>query len=525
MLFEHLEISMSSTAIFVALLAALALSLIIRGHSTLPHITGPPSASWIFGNMIQLLLPPQLGDYEFAWRKLYGPVYKLKACFGEDRLMVSDPIALQYILNSQDFDHGPVLALLMDWFHGERAVIGRKGKDHRHLRAALNIGFTGAAVRQYHPVFEKVAHTISEKLDHSNAVSIDMCPLLSTAALDAISQVVLGYPLEDLGADFVTSNLQVVNLATTPSASQILADAIIPLFPLWLVRKAIYLPMKTFKLFRTNKYLANREGQRAVREKMEIARQGLEPSNDVFSLLLNSNQPDDARKSLTEEDIVGQTAVLMLAGQETTANTLAFGLVELAKNPELQETLRTEIHATLSTGGSNVAYDSMPLLNAFIKEALRMFPALPFPERKAVQDTVIPLSESIALKTGQRINQVPVRKGQTVFVGIASYQQLQSRWGDDAEKYRPSRWIDGTVSPGEGLGPYANLLTFLGGPHTCLGWRFAILEMQVVVCELVGKFSFSLPVDHLFRSQFAGTMQPVDANGKKSALLCVKRIM
>lgn len=98
--------------------------------------------------------------------------------------------------------------------------------------------------RQYHPVFEKVAHTvsvtftqdpfvstsflqISEKLDHSNAVSIDMCPLLSTAALDAISQgtqcnflisnnhsnvclVVLGYPLEDLGADFVTSNLQVV---------------------------------------------------------------------------------------------------------------------------------------------------------------------------------------------------------------------------------------------------------------------------------------------------------------------------
>jgi hypothetical protein len=71
---------------------------------------------------------------------------------------------------------------------------------------------------------------ISEKLDHSNAVSIDMCPLLSTAALDAISQgtrcnfliphysnnhsnvclVVLGYPLEDLGADFVTSNLQVV---------------------------------------------------------------------------------------------------------------------------------------------------------------------------------------------------------------------------------------------------------------------------------------------------------------------------
>jgi hypothetical protein len=59
-----------------------------------------------------------------------------------------------------------------------------------------------------------------------------------------------------------------------------------------------------------------------------------------------------------------------------------------------------------------------------VQEALRMFPALPFPELQAVKDVVIPLSESISLKTGQRINQIPVRKGQTVFVGIASYQQL-----------------------------------------------------------------------------------------------------
>jgi hypothetical protein len=56
MLLEHLEISMSSTLIFVALLAALALSLIIRGHSNLPHIAGPPSPSWIFGGLSIILL-------------------------------------------------------------------------------------------------------------------------------------------------------------------------------------------------------------------------------------------------------------------------------------------------------------------------------------------------------------------------------------------------------------------------------------------------------------------------------------
>ncbi|KAF7368286.1 Cytochrome P450 [Mycena venus] len=421
---------MSYTTIFMALLAALALPvfLIIRGRSALRHIAGPPSPSWIFGNMIQLMLPPQLGDYEFTWRKLYGPVYRLRGCFGEDRLMVTDPIALQYILNSEDFGHGPLLELLIDWIHGEKSVVARKGKEHRQLRAALNIGFTGAAVRQYQPIFEKVAHTISEKLDHSNVVSIDMCPLLSTAALDAITQgtrsnflithyssniglVVLGYPAEDLGADFVKSNLQVVRAASTQSKINILAETIVPLFPRWLVHKAIYLPIQTFKLLRTNTYIVHREGQRVVREKMEIGRQGLEPSDDIFSLLLYSDQSNDARKFLTEEDIMGQTAILMIAGQETTANTLAFGLVELSRNPELQEALRTEIHATLSTSGSSVMYNSMPLLNAFIKETLRMFPPLPFPDRMAVRDAVIPLSENIVLKTGEHVKQIPCPQG------------------------------------------------------------------------------------------------------------------
>ncbi|KAJ7244503.1 cytochrome P450 [Mycena rebaudengoi] len=532
---------MSYTAAFAALIAALVLSLIVRRRNTMGNVAGPPSPSWIFGNMLQLLLPPQLGHYECAWRKLYGPVYRIKGCFGQDRLMVSDPMALKCILNSPDFELGPLLEAWVNGVCGETAVMARKGQDHQQLRAALSVGFTAAAVRQYQPVFEKVAQTISEKLDNLNVLSPDMCPLLSTAAFDAISEVVLGCPTEDLGADFVKNNLEVVcasclaplplkhihlclrrSLTASQSASQILADAIGALLPGWLLRLTMHLPTRTFKLLRTQVNLANREGRRAFREKLESARQGLDPGDDVFSLLLNT---EDSRKSLTEEDIVGQTSLIMLAGQETTANTLAFGLVELARDPEIQRSLRAEIHAALGTDRHKIAYDSMPLLNAFIKEALRVYPGAPFPERVAVQDAVIPLSEDITLTTGQRTNQIPVRKGQLVMVGIASYQRLESLWGSDAHKFRPSRWLDGTVHQGEAVGPYANLLSFLGGPRTCLGWRFAVLEMQVTLCELIGKFSFSLPADHVFRCRFAAALQPVDANGKKGAPLCVKRVL
>jgi hypothetical protein len=52
-----------------------------------------------------------------------------------------------------------------------------------------------------------------------------------------------------------------------------------------------------------------------------------------------------------------------------------------------------------------------------------MYPALPISERIAVRDTVIPLSSCITTSTGEKISQIPVRKGQIVGVAIASYHR------------------------------------------------------------------------------------------------------
>jgi hypothetical protein len=52
-----------------------------------------------------------------------------------------------------------------------------------------------------------------------------------------------------------------------------------------------------------------------------------------------------------------------------------------------------------------------------------MYPALPISERIAVRDTVIPLSSYITTSTGEKMSQIPVRKGQIVGVAIASYHR------------------------------------------------------------------------------------------------------
>ncbi|KAJ7790708.1 hypothetical protein B0H14DRAFT_2625759 [Mycena olivaceomarginata] len=74
------------------------------------------------GNMTQLKLPPY-GRYELDWQKIYGPVHRFKGCFGQDRLMISDPVALQYILNSPQFKLGPGLENLVHLLYPKGSIM------------------------------------------------------------------------------------------------------------------------------------------------------------------------------------------------------------------------------------------------------------------------------------------------------------------------------------------------------------------------------------------------------------------
>ncbi|KAJ7122199.1 cytochrome P450 [Mycena epipterygia] len=538
-----------TTACAAVIGVGLATYSVFRRQSGVKNIVGPPSPSWIFGNMLQLLLCPIYGEHEFNWQKWYGPVYRVKGCFGQHRLMLSDPIAFQYIVTSPHFRQAPVLEIMNTWLFGNKSVIHLNGDKHRRLRAALNVGFTASTVRQYQPVFEKVAQMRLNLMCASEGYStvgrrpITVNQYMSTTQRRCSQRMVLGCSLEDLGKEFEENNTEIVELASSQSAVQIIADAIGARLPRWLLRMAIYLPTTTFKAVRRARLLANDIGRQIARDKMDAAKQGLEMNIDVFSLLLNPDKSVKTGKELSSEEVVDQTAILLVAGQETTATTLAFALLELARHQEFQEQLRAEIHSTLGTRRQNVAYDNMPLLNAFIKEVLRLYPAEALTDRIAIQDTVIPLSESIITSTGERMTQIPIQKGQLLTLAIASFQRLESRWGADAHDFRPSRWIGSSPYQGEAVGPYAGLLTFLGGPHVCLGYIDGvsresfleplafftllrrILEMQVIICELVGKFSFGLTEDPV-RTRFANMLIPVASSGeKKSAPLCITRIL
>ncbi|KAJ7814940.1 hypothetical protein B0H13DRAFT_450374 [Mycena leptocephala] len=107
----------ASIALIVLLVAHPALS----RRSTIRNIPGPTSPSWICGHMLQLVMPPMYGDYEFEWQKTYGLVYRLKGYFGQDQLMISDPAGLKYVLNSPHFRRGPFKDSTAHLLYGDKA--------------------------------------------------------------------------------------------------------------------------------------------------------------------------------------------------------------------------------------------------------------------------------------------------------------------------------------------------------------------------------------------------------------------
>ncbi|KAJ7146395.1 cytochrome P450 [Mycena epipterygia] len=484
--------------------------------SPVVKVPGPPAPSWIFGNMLQLVFPSIYGEHEFEWQKQYGPVYRIKGIFGEDRLMISDPVAVKHIINNRDFIRAPSQMQMGKLIFGERSVYCAEGEDHRRLRAALSPGFSSTVVRSFLPVFLDVAQRIVQEWDHlcspNSPVLVNVCDMLDHGTLDIISEAALGSPLNTVANPkhpLAQSHLHVLSTALSRSKIDIFGDALLPYIPTFVLRSAVRLPTTAFRALQNFRSVTDRMGSTLMQEKTAAQEMGVDQDNDILSILIKGLS-GQRKKNVTPSELSEQIRVILLGGQDTSADALAWCLHELAKDSEYQRKLRSEIQTSRnSSGGRQMDYDSLPLLNAFLKETLRVYPAAPYLERIAGEDMVIPLGYEITTTSGERISHLPVKKGQFIAVAIASYQRLEALWGSDADQFKPSRWLEGDPCKGQALGPYAHLLTFVGGHRVCAGWRFSVLEMQVLLAELVLNFSFAISKDDAIRPLYAGILVPI----------------
>ncbi|KAK0455308.1 cytochrome P450 [Desarmillaria tabescens] len=468
------------------------------------RIRGPPNSSFFLGHEWLLRSHWHVGDLEMEWYKQYGAAYRIGGCFGQDILTVADPKALQYIFHSSGyrFPKTKDFERFGDMLLGQGlAIVG--GQIHQCQRRILGPAFAASRLQLFLNVFQASATKLMEKIGHrvGDVKVINMLEWTSKAALNIIGITSFRYhfnSLDDRENELMTAVYNVFGESQLwPTTLELLYPALWHVFPDWLLKPLEWIPNREVKRTGQFRKVASKIARTIFEKQLNEVANDINPAEkDIVNVLAISHLTEDAKKRMSDIEVDSQLATFIVAGHDTTANTMAWLLYELSHHPEDQAKIHKEIAQTkakaLGVLTSN-DYDSMPWLNASIKEALRLHPLAYSLFRMAGQDDVLPLAEPVITSDGKLCSEIPVSKGQVVAASVYTYNRLPSVWGSDADKWNPPRFFEDRTTKQAYLGVYANLLTFSGGIRGCIGWRFAVMELQSVVTELLDNFEFSIP--------------------------------
>ncbi|PBK95281.1 cytochrome P450 [Armillaria gallica] len=481
---------------------------------SIANVPGPQWKSWVYGNLPELL-KGEAGEMDFKWQSQYGDVVRIRAAFGEDRLLVSDPKALQYIYQTSGykFMKPPGSGKEFSRLATGTSIFFVEGDDHKRHRKVLLPGFGGPEAKFYVPVFFTHAGKMTSKWKElisttdEQSIVIDIPSWTSRATLDTMGEAAFDYQFGALDESanpltnaYTNMLFDTFGVATDNSTlSLCLMDWLPKRVVRCIVEKA---PIKRLEHIRMTHDLTDEAAKQLLNEKYE-ALAADKPKRDIMSLLVKANVSENPKSRLNPEELLAQMNSIMFAGHETTASTLSWTFLELAKDREVQNRLRAEIRkkerVVFNRGDTEFSVqdlDSMPYLTAVVKEVLRFHPITYNLERVAAQNHVLPLSNPVTLTTGKVVQEIAIHKGTSIITSIAGYNRNKGVWGEDAHSFDPVRWLRGDISKQIPVGVYGNLLTFSGGVKSCIGWRFAVLELHAFIAEVVNNFEFSLTQEY-----------------------------
>lgn len=185
--------------------------------------------------------------------------------------------------------------------------------------------------------------------------------------------------------------------------------------------------------------------------------------------------------------IRGELLNVLLAGRDTTAALLSNVWLELSKRQAVWDKLQREVSSLNGEFPTFEQLKEMKFLRAILNESLRLYPIVPENSRMAVVDTVLPLGGGEDGKSP-----IFVKNGKMVHWSLYVMHRRKDIYGEDAEEFRPERWLDG--EEGKGLRVGWEYLPFNGGPRICIGRECALFleKFPVFFSHLNGPSSLSL---------------------------------
>jgi cytochrome P450 len=455
----------------------------VRPIDQLPGPRGLP----IVGNLFQLKAD-KLHSILERWADEHGPIYALRV-LGRPVVVIADAALIQAVLRDRPdgFRRRTAIREIMAEL-GIDGLFNAEGASWRRQRRLAMLALNTDHLRTFFDRLEQVTARLQRRWERAarDASPVDAPRDLMRYTVDVTSGLVFGYDLNTLEqpADAIQQHLA-------------------KLFPA-IVRRMLA-PVRYWHYF---KLPADRELDVAVAEVHKLAveliargRARLEaeperrsrPTNLLEAFLVAQ---DDEAGGFTDGEILGNALTMLLAGEDTTANTISWAMDFLVRHPAVQARVREEVDAVLGGADRPVDYATTAALRyveAVALEAMRLKPVAPFLAFQANRDTTV--------------GDVPVPAGNIVYLLTGRVAKDEAHFAD-GRAFRPERWLDAPDGDRAGHDGRA-FMPFGAGARFCPGRHLAMLEIKMVIAMLCRNFEVAAADEAApLEEVFSFTMRP-----------------
>ena len=429
----------------------------LRSIDELPGPRGWP----IIGNLAQVRMARIHQDIE-RWCPQYGPIFRLR--FGSTRLLVvADHEVVNSLLRDRPDAFGRTSRLRKVGIEmgGTPGLFSAEGDAWRRQRRMVMASFAPGHIRAFLPLLLKVTQRLQSRWRKAarSGQWIDLQADLKRFTVDAIAGLAFGTEVNTLesGDDVIQRHLDIV-------LGGLYRRTMSPL-PYW---RWIRLPADR-QIERSNAAVRDAINGfiAAARQRMQADPSLREQPRNLLEAMLAAADAGDA--GVDDRDVAGNVSTMLFAGEDTTANTLAWLIWLLHRHPDALGRAQNEVRQAVPdmTAATLERIDALDYLDACASEAMRLKPVAPFLGAEALRDTTVA--------------DIHVPAGTLVWC-VLRHDSVDDRHFPRAAAFEPERWL------ADAGATKRVALPFGAGPRLCPGRYLALLEIKLAMAMLLGSF-------------------------------------
>jgi cytochrome P450 len=445
----------------------------------------------IVGNLLQLDATRLHLQLE-AWCAEFGPYYRLRMG-SREALVVADHEATAAALRDRPdgfrrTERMQAIGAEMGMLPG---VFAANGDDWKRQRRMVMAGFDPAHVRRYHPALVAVADRLGQRWAGAaqRGAEIDLQADLMRYTVDAIAGLAFGAEVNTLQSDgdVIQQHLDKIFPA--------LAKRMVSPLPVWRWWRSAEVRQLEQSMAAINSAVSGFIAQARARLQADPARRD-KPHNLLEAMIVAADEPGSGIDDLL---VAGNVLTMLLAGEDTTANTLAWMIELLWRHPQALARATEEVRRVAGRARTPTPDElaSLDYVEACCHETMRLKPVAPVLALQALRDSVV---GGVAVPAGALI------------INLMRHDGVSDNHVPRAAHFEPERWLAEGSAASAGANVKRISMPFGAGPRICPGRYMALLEMKLAMAVLLARFdieSVTTPDGQPAREKLSFTMTPV----------------